>query len=69
MTNALTREDYDYILASLRYAHYAQEQTHYPTEFLKHQQEACLMEVEKKLRALRNELEYQPPVHCEPELF
>ena len=69
MAEPLTREDYDYILASLKYAHYAQEQMHYPAEFMKHQQEACLRQVEIKLRALRDELERKPPAPCNPELF
>lgn len=69
MADPLTREDYDYILASLRYAHYAQGLTHYATVYLKHQQEACLEHMEEKLRALRDEIECPHKTKNEPELF
>lgn len=57
MTEPLTKADYDYILASLKYARYAHENTHYATELLKHHQLSYLDHIEEKLRALRNDLE------------
>lgn len=69
MADSLTRADIDYILASLRYAHYAQDQIHYRTEFLRHRQAACLEEVEAKLKAMRDALGVPDKPKDEEELF
>jgi hypothetical protein len=69
MIAPLSRLDYEYILESLIYARYAHEQTHYPTEALRHLELARLGDIENKLRALRDASPTVP--HREPnaELF
>ena len=69
MPEPLTRSDYEYILASLKYARYAHEETHYASEALKHLQLTHLDHIEKKLRALRDAADGNEPPKNFPELF
>jgi hypothetical protein len=69
MTEPLTREEYDYILSCLKYAHYAHDETHYASRELKIMQEHHLEHVEAKLRALRDGLECKREPANRAELF
>ena len=59
MPKQLTQSDYQYILASLKYARYAHESTPYPTEEIKRKQLSILDDMEEKLRLLRDDLAQQ----------